>query len=158
MGAPQTILQLVSSIFPCSPLPSGTLRTPGLPIPWCCLPTSSSVFLVFFPLSLCLAKWVWPDLINGRHIHTTAVCVSLRWSGGLSVVRLVAESWHGLPCWQHGLYMRCVVSCGSTSGMACVLLWSSAVRVHDSQACRKMAVTRERISHILEPREILLSF
>ena len=41
--------------------------------------------------------------------------------------------------------------------MACILLWSSAVRVHDSQAYRKMNVTRERISHILELREILLS-
>ena len=41
--------------------------------------------------------------------------------------------------------------------MACVLLWSSAVRVHDLQACRKMDVTRERISRILEMREILLS-
>ena len=34
----------------------GTWRTPGLSIPWCCLPTSSSVCLVFFPLSLCLAR------------------------------------------------------------------------------------------------------
>ena len=42
--------------------------------------------------------------------------------------------------------------------MACILLWSSAVKVHDSQAYRKMDVTRERISCILELREILLSF
>ena len=42
--------------------------------------------------------------------------------------------------------------------MACILLWSSAVMVHDSQAYRKMDVTRERISRILELREILLSF
>ena len=41
--------------------------------------------------------------------------------------------------------------------MACTLLWSSAVRVHDSQAYRKMDVTRERIIRILELREILLS-
>ena len=41
--------------------------------------------------------------------------------------------------------------------MACILLWSSAVRVHDSQGYRKMDVTRERISRILELREILLS-
>ena len=41
--------------------------------------------------------------------------------------------------------------------MACILLWSSAVRVHDSQAYRKMDVTRESISRILELREILLS-
>ena len=32
------------------------------------------------------------------------------------------------------------------------------MRVHDSQAYRKMDVTRERISHILELREIFLSF
>ena len=38
----------VSSIFPYSPLPSWTWRTPGLSIPWCCLFTSSSVCLVFF--------------------------------------------------------------------------------------------------------------
>ena len=42
--------------------------------------------------------------------------------------------------------------------MACVLLWSFAVRVHDPYAYRKMDVTRERISCILELREILLSF
>ena len=32
------------------------------------------------------------------------------------------------------------------------------MKVHDSQAYRKMDVTREHISHILELREILLSF
>ena len=32
------------------------------------------------------------------------------------------------------------------------------MRVHDSQAYRKMEVTRERISRILELREILTSF
>ena len=52
----QMIFQPVFSIFPCSPQPSGTYRTPGLSTPWCCLPTSSSVCLVFFSLSLCLAK------------------------------------------------------------------------------------------------------
>ena len=71
--APQMISQPVSSIFPCSPLPSGTCRTPGLSIPWCCLPTSSSVCFVFFPLSKCLARWFWPDAMNRRHNHTTAV-------------------------------------------------------------------------------------
>ena len=38
------------------------------------------------------------------------------------------------------------------------ILCSSAVRVHDSQAYRKVDVTRERISRILELREMLLSF
>ena len=41
--------------------------------------------------------------------------------------------------------------------MACILLWSSAVRVHDSQVYRKMDVTRECISGVLELRGILLS-
>ena len=46
-------------------------QTPGLSTPWC-WPTSSSVCLVFFPLSLCLARWLWPDLMNGKHDHTTS--------------------------------------------------------------------------------------
>ena len=75
VGAPQMISQPVFSIFPCSPPPSGTCRTPGLSISWCCLPTSFFVRLVFFPLSLCPARWFWPDLMNRRHDHTTAVCV-----------------------------------------------------------------------------------
>ena len=99
VGAPQMILQPLFSIFPCSPLPSGTCWTPGLSIPWCCLPTSSPVCLVFFPLSLCLARWFWPDLMNRRHDHTTAVCVFLRSSGDLHVVLLPAGSWHRLPRW-----------------------------------------------------------
>ena len=62
-------------------------------------PTSSFVRLVFFPLSLCLARWFWPDLMNGKHDNTTAVCVSLQSSGDLHVVQLPAGSWHGLPRW-----------------------------------------------------------
>ena len=49
VGAPQMILQPVFSSFPCSPLPSGTCRTPGLSIPWCCLPTSSFVHIIIPP-------------------------------------------------------------------------------------------------------------
>ena len=68
VGAPQIISQPVSSIFFCSPLPSWTCRTPGRSIPWCCLPTSSSVCLVFFtftePCKMVLARsyeWeTWP--------------------------------------------------------------------------------------------------
>ena len=60
---------------------------------------SSFVCLVFFSLSLCLARWFRPDLMNGRHHHTTAVCVSLQWPGSLRVVRLAAGSWHGRPRW-----------------------------------------------------------
>ena len=95
-GAPQIILQPVFSICPCSPLPSGTCWTPGLSIPWCCLPTSSFVGLVFFLLSLCLARWFWPDLMNRKHDYTTAICRS---SGDLHVVQLPAGSWHRLLRW-----------------------------------------------------------
>ena len=42
--------------------------------------------------------------------------------------------------------------------MACILLWSSALGVYGSQAYRKMDVTRERISRILELKKILVSF
>ena len=76
VGAPQIISQPVSSIFPCSPLPSGTWRTPGLSILLCCLPTFCLPCLLL--VSLCLARWFWPDLMNRRHYHTTAVCVSLQ--------------------------------------------------------------------------------
>ena len=99
VGAPQMISQPVSSIFPCSPKPFGTWRTPGLSISRCCFPTSSSACHVFSTLSLCLARWFWLDLMNGRHVHTISVCVSLRWPGGLPVVQLPSGSWHGLPRW-----------------------------------------------------------
>ena len=46
-----------------------------------------------------LARLFWPDLKNGKHDHTTAVCVSLRSSGVLRVVQLPSGSWHGLPRW-----------------------------------------------------------
>ena len=49
------------------------------------------------------------------HNHTTAVCISLQWSGDLCVVQSPAGSWHGLLCWYHCLCMRCLVFCGSTS-------------------------------------------
>ena len=42
--------------------------------------------------------------------------------------------------------------------MARIRLCSSAVKVHDSQAYRKMDVTSERINRNLELREMLLSF
>ena len=42
--------------------------------------------------------------------------------------------------------------------MARILLCSSAERIHDLQASRKMDVTREHISRILELKETLLLF
>ena len=49
------------------------------------------------PFTVPCKRWFWPDLMKGRHAYTTAVCVSLRWSEGLRVVRLPVGSWHGLP-------------------------------------------------------------
>ena len=91
IGTPHMISQPVCSMF------SYALWDLANSIPWCCLPTSFTVYLVFLPLSLCLARWFWPDLVNGRHDHTTAVCVSLRCSGGLNMVQLSAGSWRRLP-------------------------------------------------------------
>ena len=42
--------------------------------------------------------------------------------------------------------------------MACILFWNSVLRAYESHAYRKMDVTMERISRILELRELLLSF
>ena len=36
------------------------------------------VGLVFFPLSLCLKGWFWPDLMDRRHVHAASVYVSLK--------------------------------------------------------------------------------
>ena len=86
IGAPQMTSQPISSIF-C--LFSTVLRDMANFRLVYSLMLSSHLFfcLVFFSLSLCLARWFWPDLMKGRHVHTTAVCVSLRWSGCLRVVR-----------------------------------------------------------------------
>ena len=48
---------------------------------------SSHLFLCLPSLSPTLTV-PWLDLMNRRHDHTTAVCVSLRSSGGLRVVQL----------------------------------------------------------------------
>ena len=68
VGAPQMISRPVSSIFTCSPLPSVTWRTQGLSIPWCCLPTSSSVCLVFFRTPSLTNVLCFPDV---RHVCST---------------------------------------------------------------------------------------
>ena len=52
VGAPQMTLQQYLSILPCLSLPLGNLQTLFPSIPWCYLPTSSSVFLSFLLLSL----------------------------------------------------------------------------------------------------------
>ena len=70
--------------------------------PVCSLVLSSHLFLCLpclLPPFTVPCKMVLAKPINGRHDHTTAVCVSLRWSVGLRVVRLRSGSWHGLFSW-----------------------------------------------------------
>ena len=80
VGAPQMILQPVSSFFPVLHCPLGLAELQACPFPDVVFPhlPLSALSVVFFHLSLYLARWFWPDLMNGRHDHTTAVCVSLR--------------------------------------------------------------------------------
>ena len=87
-GAPQMTSQLVSSSF----FSSFFLFSSAL---WDLESSqacqfSDVVFPPLFSLSLCLARLLRPDLMNVRLEHTTAVCVSLPWSGGFRVVQLPA--------------------------------------------------------------------
>ena len=34
------------------------------------------------PFTVPCRRWIWPDLMNGKHDHTTAICVSVRSSCG----------------------------------------------------------------------------
>ena len=88
VGAPQMIRNLFtpfSSVLHC---PLG-LGESGPVHSLCCLPASSSVCFVFFPLSLCHARWFWPDLMNARPYHC-----SLRL---FTMVR--RSSWGPIACW-----------------------------------------------------------
>ena len=82
--------------------------------------------------------------MNGRHDRTTAVCVSLPWSGGLREVRLPTGSWHYFAAAPHfhGLY--------SSLELCCEGPWFRSIQ--------DINVTSERISRFLEVGEILLSF
>ena len=75
VGAPQMILQPVFSIFPYSPLPSGTCRTPGLSIPWGCLSTHHG----FLPWDIRVAFPGESQLLQSRATRPTvhAGCVSV---------------------------------------------------------------------------------
>ena len=100
VGAPRMTSQPVSSIFfSVLHCPLGVGERHACPCPDVFFPPLFPVCLVFFPLSLYLARWFGPDLMNGSHVHTISVCVSLRWSGALRVVRLPTGSWHRLPRW-----------------------------------------------------------
>ena len=85
--------------------------------------------------------------MNGRHDHTTAVCISLRWSGSLrvycsmldtilnSVVWVPLCAWHLSEClrwnsiWITGMMRKClsshftVVWCVSCHGVISIMRW-----------------------------------
>ena len=70
VGAPKMISQPVSSIFsPVLHCPLGLGELQACPFPDVIFPQPSSVYLVFFPLSLRIARWFWPDLMSRRHDH-----------------------------------------------------------------------------------------
>ena len=128
VGAPQMNSPPVFSIFPVLHCPLGLdeLQTVNSLM----LSSSSSVCLVFFPLSLCLARWFWPDLMNGTHEHTTVVCVSLPWSRGPCVVRCLLDL--GTDFLVGNMVFVWDVSCGGTSFPWIVfffgaLLWGSMI-------------------------------
>ena len=82
----------------------------------------------------------------------------------LRLFTIIRSSCGPIACWilartsslvRWFLYEMCSILRQHLISMACIFLWSSAVRVHDSQAYRKMDVTRERTSCILELREIV---
>ena len=100
--APQMTLQPVSSIFLHCRLGRGELQA----CPAC---------LVFFPLSLCIARLFWQDLMKRDTFpYHFSLHFFLHWSGDLHVVWLPAGSWHRLSHWQCGLCVKCVVSVSYT--------------------------------------------
>ena len=143
------ILQSVFSIFsPVLPCPLGLGELQACPFP----------DVVFPPLLLCALSsspfhcslqhdfgqtWWTGDMtipLQFASLHDRQVFVRSSYLLDLGTNFLVGNM---IFVWD-----RCEASCGGTS-FPCILLWSSAVRVHDSQAYRKMDVTRERTSRIL---------
>ena len=121
---------------------------PPLPLSPCLLPP----FTV--PCKMVLVRpderETWPN-----HCSLCLYTIARRSSRGPIAFRILARTF-SFVTWS-SYEMRSIFRWHLIS-KACILLWSSAVRVHDSQAYRKMDVTRDRISRILELREILLSF
>ena len=95
----QMISQPVFSIFSVLHCPLGPAELQACPFPDVVFPPLPLSALYSSPFHCTLGRWFWPHRMNGRHDHTTAVCVSLRSSGGRRVVRLPAGSRLGLPRW-----------------------------------------------------------
>ena len=158
IGAPQMISQPVFSVFPCSPLPSGTCPTPGLSIPWCCLPISFSVCLVFFPLHCALQDgfgqtwWIGDMTIplqsapfyDHQEVFVRSNCVlDLGTDFLVGNVIFVWGAWYlAVPPYFHCSYSSLKLCCEGPR----------------FTGIQEDGCDRERISRILELREMLLSF
>ena len=140
-----------SPFFPVLHCPLGPNSRPVLFHLFLCPPSLLPPFTV--PCKMVLARpderETWP-----YHCSLRLFTIVRRSSCGPIACWILARI-SSLVTWS--LYEMCSILRSHLISMACILLWSSAVRVHDSQAYRKMDVTRERISRVLELREILLS-
>ena len=65
-------------------------RTPGLSIPWCCLPTSSPVCVVFFPLSLCQQDGFGQILLQ-IIVRTVIICSPPAWTSSAWMLSTPAD-------------------------------------------------------------------
>ena len=157
--ASQMISQSVCSIFPlfCTALLDSANSRPVHSLMlsshlFLCLPCLLPLFTVPYKMVLVRPdEWeTWP-----YHCRWCLFTMVRRSSCGLIVCRILART-SSLITWS--LYEMLSIFRWHLISMVCTLLWSSAVRVHNSQAYSKMDVTRERISQILKLREILLSF
>ena len=115
VGTPQTTSQPVSSIFSVFSTALWDLAN-SRPVHSLML---SSHFFLFLPCLL--PPFTVPCKMVLARPDAGATCLyHFNWRlftmvRSLRVVRLPAGSWHGLPRWLHGLCMRCVISCASTS-------------------------------------------
>ena len=91
VGAPRMTSQLSFLHFAVLHCPMGHGELQACRFPDVVFPPLFLSAFVFFLFSLCLARWFWPDLMNGRHVHTTSVCISLR--------KVRGSSCGPLACW-----------------------------------------------------------
>ena len=74
--APQMTSQPVSPFFSVLHCLLGLSKLQACPYLDVVLPPLLQSVLSSSPFHLCLARWFWPDLMNGRHVHSTSACVS----------------------------------------------------------------------------------
>ena len=122
-----------------------------------CWGTTDDFATSFLHFSL-FSTALW-DLPNSRPVYSRCslrlFTIVRRSSCGLIACWILART-SSLVTWS--LYELCSILRYLFTSMACILLWSSAVRVHDSQVYRKMYVTWERISRILELHDDFITF